>query len=81
VRAEEALLAASADRILAAESVALEASAREQVEVRAARLSGERDQLSQERDRLEAQAESLFSRIADEHAQADAQADVLRHLS
>ena len=74
VRAEEALLAASAERLLASESVALEASAREAVEVRAARLSGERDE-------LEVQAEKLFSRLADEHAQAEAQKDVLRHLS
>ena len=74
VRAEEALLAASAERVLVAESVALEASAREQIEARAAHLS-------QERDRLKLQAETLFARIADEQARADAKADVLRLLS
>jgi chromosome segregation ATPase len=74
VQAQEAMLAANADRVLTTESIALEASAREQAESRAERLSGERD-------RLEKQAETLFSRLADEHAQADAQKDILLHLN
>ena len=73
-RAEEALVVASAERLLVSESLALEASAREQVEDLA-------HQLSDEREKLESQKETLFARLADEHAQAEARIELLRQLT